>query len=81
MIPGGVIIFYDPSHTKYRDHQEILSIWARPFLITAPHFRHFCKNSRKNNRELKFIEQGFHLTISGNKFTTFIPLYVRNDNN
>ena len=80
-IPGGVGIFYGPGHTKYRDYQGILSISTHPFSSARPNFRLFCKKNHKNNRELIFIEQGFHLTISGNKFTTFIPLYVRNDNN
>lgn len=74
-IPGGVGTFYGPPHTKYRDYQGILSVSARLFFPTAPNFRHFCKNPRKNNRELKFIEQEKNdtiLVVSSNALYTIL---------
>ena len=73
------LLVLDMTNTGYL---QGIFIFLRPlFSPAAPNFRDFHKIPSRNNREFSYTKQGFFLTISGNKFTTFIPLYVRNDNN
>ena len=71
----GKILRQTP-YNKIQGLTRIFEISAPRFSPTAPDFRDFYKNTHKNNRELKFIEQGFHPPISGTNPAPPPPKYM-----